>query len=91
MPWYVFHNVHHLPNLGNNRYLNDLEDTFKNWKTMNYILPRMASVCTSFVGGQGSFQCKCKGNAQQTNVSASKMEEFVLQLVPATVNEVIGK
>ena len=60
-PWYVFHKIRRLPDLGNNRYLNDLEDAYKNWKKMNFVAPRTASLCESFVGGQGIFQCKCKG------------------------------
>ena len=60
-PWYVFHKIRRLPDLGNNRYLNDLEDAYKNWKKMNFVAPRTARLCESFVGGQGIFQCKCKG------------------------------
>ena len=71
-PWYVFHKLCRLNNLGNNRYLNDLEDAFKNWKKMNYILPRMASICASFVGGQGIFQCKCKGKSTMNQCKCFK-------------------
>jgi hypothetical protein len=60
-PWYIFHKICHLPDLGNKRYLNDLEDVYKNWKKMNFVTPRTASICKLFVGGQGIFQCKCKG------------------------------
>ena len=33
--WYVFHKIRHLPDLGTDRYLNDLEDALKKWKTIN--------------------------------------------------------
>ena len=42
-PWYVFHKLRLLPNLGNNRYLNDLEDAFQNWKKMNSRQGRLVS------------------------------------------------
>jgi hypothetical protein len=65
--WYVFHKLRRLPDLGNNRFLNDLEDAFKNWRKLDFISPRTASINASIVGGQGIFQCSCKGKCT-TNV-----------------------
>ena len=60
-PWYVYHKLRVVPGPGNNRALMNLEDAFKGWKTMKVIAPRTAAINESIVGGQGIFQCKCKG------------------------------
>jgi hypothetical protein len=61
-----------LKHLGNNRYLNDLKDAFKNWKKMNFISPRTAIICASMVGDQGIFQCKCKGKCMTNQCKCFK-------------------
>ncbi len=87
-PLYMFHKICHLPNLGNNRYLNYLEDAYKNWKKMNFIAPRMASLCESFVGGQGIFQCKCNGKCRTTQCNCLKNSIICTSVVTATVTAV---
>jgi hypothetical protein len=72
-PWYVYHKLRVVQGLGNNRVLNELEDVFKNWKTMNhYIAPRTAANHDSLVGGQGVFSCKCKGKCNTQSCKCFK-------------------
>ena len=60
-PWYVYHKLRVVPGAGNNRVLMNLDEAYKGWKTMSVIAPRTAAINESIVGGQGIFQCKCKG------------------------------
>jgi hypothetical protein len=71
-PWYVYHKLRVVPGLGNDRALNNLEDAFKNWKTMNWIAPRTAATNQSLVGGQGIFQCRCKGKCNTNSCKCYK-------------------
>jgi hypothetical protein len=71
-PWYVYHKLRVVPGISNNRVLNDLEDAFKNWKNMDFIAPRTASANESLVGGQGIFQCDCKGKCTNNRCSCFK-------------------
>jgi hypothetical protein len=59
--WYVYHKVRVVPGAGNNQSLMNLDEAFKGWKGMSVIAPRTAAIDKSIVGGQGIFQCKCKG------------------------------
>ena len=87
-PWYVYHKLRVVPGLGNDRALNNLEDAFKNWKTMNWIAPRTAATNQSLVGGQGIFQCGCKGSATQTAASVTKTNVFAHRLAIVTTDAV---
>ncbi len=61
-PWYVYHKLRVVPGAaGNNLVLMNLDEVFKGWKTRSVIAPRTAAINESIVGGQGIFQCKCKG------------------------------
>ena len=60
-PWYVYHKLRVVPGPGNSYALMNLDDAFKRWKGMPVIALRTAAVNESIVGGQGIFQCKCKG------------------------------
>ncbi len=72
-PWYVYHKLRVVPGISNNRVLNDLENAYKNWKNMDYIAPRTASANESLVGGgQGIFQCDCKGKCNNNRCSCFK-------------------
>ena len=71
-PWYVYHKLRVLVGKGNDRNLHDLEDTFQNWKKMDTVAPRTASTHQSLVGGQGIFQCKCKGKCSNNSCRCFK-------------------
>ena len=72
-PWYVYHKLHVVPGISNIRVLNDLEHAFKNWKEMDFIAPRTASVNESLVGGQGIFQGEdCNGKCNNNSCSCFK-------------------
>ena len=60
-PWYVYHKLRVVPGPGNSRALMNLDDAYKGWKALPVIAPRTAAINESIVGGQGIFQCKCKG------------------------------
>jgi hypothetical protein len=60
-PWYVYHKLRVISGKGNNRKLHDLDQTFQHWQQLKVIAPRTASTDQSLVGGQGIFQCNCRG------------------------------
>ena len=71
-PWYVYHKLRAIPGEGNNKVLMGLEEAFINWKSLPVIAPRTASVDASIVGGQGIFQCKCKGKCNTNSCACYK-------------------
>ena len=52
--------------------LNGLEDAFENHQQMDVIVPQTVAINESLVGGQGIFQCKCKGKCTNNRCKCYK-------------------
>jgi hypothetical protein len=69
---YVYHKLKPVPEASNNRNVLDLQDAFKDWRSLPKISEREAARFVSSVGGQGIIHCNCRGSCVTSSCTCRK-------------------